>query len=195
MTDLIVDGLVTRRSVAVELGPCDRPELLGPALRTYLEGITRLVRQADLPERAGLRFSCYQELVLKLGRPYRAGLLPAGARRGRMGYCYANTLALISDRPHLRYVEGFAMPWVDGSAGAPAYHCWAATAGGRVWDPTWPEPEHSAYFGVQFNLADVARFIALDEDTFGILETEHLIDSPLLRTGRLWPAETSHARR
>jgi hypothetical protein len=195
MTELIIGGLSYRAGFEIDLGPCDAPELLPAALRAYLAGMARLLREAPPAGfNDGTRFSCYEELVLELGRPMRSAPFPTRYRRGRPRYCYANTLALLSDQPGLRYVEGFAMPWQDGQAGEPTLHCWASNANGRVFDPTWPEPEHSAYYGLVFNLADVARFVALDEDTFGILATEYLIGSPLLTTGRLWPEGRRHER-
>lgn len=190
MTEIIVDGLIFPTDLDVDLGPCDRPALLPAALRTYLEGCAALARIA-LPEPpAGFRFRSHHELVLELGRPMHAAAgLPKAAPRGNLRYCYGNTLRLISHYPRLIYCEGYAMPWADGRAGEPSLHAWALTANGRVWDPTWPDPFNSAYFGIAFSPADVARFVNLDEDTFGVLATEHLIGSPLLRTGRLFPED------
>lgn len=189
MTEAHIDGLIIMTGEDVDLGPCDRPGLLPRALLTYLEGCTSVARSARFQEYLGSLYACYEELVLATGRPMTAARLPAAAPRGRMGYCYSNTLALISAYPRLRYVEGYAMPWVGDRAGRPSLHAWAINSNGRVWDPTWPDPESSAYFGLEMSLADVARYVNLDDDTFGVLATEHLIGSPLLKTGRLFPAD------
>lgn len=183
-----MDGLIFPTDLDVDLGPCDRPALLPAALRTYLVGCRALARIAMPEPLDGHLFRSHQELVYELGRPmFAAAKLPRAAPRGNLRYCYANTLRLIAYYPRLRYCEGYAMPWVDGRAGTPALHAWAVNSTGRVWDPTWPDPFTSAYWGIEIPLADVLRFNALDVDTFGVLATEHLIGSPMLRTGRLFP--------
>lgn len=187
MTDLVIDSLRIRTDVDVDLGPMARPADLQSGLRCYLEGLTRLAETQPQLSLPGYRYRVYEELVLDLGQPWTAATLPRKLRRGPMRHCYGNTLALVQRFPGLRYVEGFAIPWADGHVGRPELHCWAVNVNGRVWDATWPEPEHSAYFGVVFSREHVERFVNLDADTFGILATEHLIGSPLLRTGRLFP--------
>src|SRR5436190_8035194 len=183
MTDLVIDGLSIKTGIDVDLGEMACPAELPAALRCYLEGLTRLAETQPQLHRPGYRYRLYEALVLDLGQPWTAAPLPRSLRRGPMHYCYGTTLGLVQKYPGLRYVEGFAIPWADGHAGAPCLHSWAVNGNGRVWDATWPDPEHSAYFGMAFSRADVERFIHLDEDTFGILATEHLIGSPLLRTG------------
>lgn len=191
MTELILDGLILPTDVDVDLGELSSPADLPAALQRYLEGMRDLVRSESRLWTAGNRYPIYEALVLDQGRPMRAARLPAGVARGRLRYCYGNALSLVHRHQGLTYVEGFAIAWHDGRPGAPSLHAWAINANGRVWDPTWPEPESSAYWGLAFSRADVDRFVALDADTFGILATEHLIGSPLLRTGRLFPEGAS----
>lgn len=193
MTTLELDGLTIKTGVDIDLGELSTPAVLGEALRRYLDLMSELIAAAPGGWRDGWRdgwrFRCAEALVRELGQPWTAARLPASIERGRPRYCYGNTLALVNRRPGLRYVEGFAIPWHADGAGAPVLHAWAVNANGRVYDPTWPEPERSAYFGIAFDIAEVRRFCDLDDDTFGILATEHLIGSPLLRTGKLFPGD------
>jgi hypothetical protein len=187
MTTLEIDGLSIPAAVDVDLGELDHPAVLGVALHRYLTMVSDLIASAPRGWRDDWRFRCTEALVRELGQPWTAARLPAYIERGQPRRCYGNTLALVNRRPGLRYVEGFAIPWHVGEAGAPMLHAWAVNANGRVYDPTWPEPERSAYWGIAFDIAEVRRFVDLDDDTFGILGTEHLIGSPLLRTGALFP--------
>jgi hypothetical protein len=165
------------------------------ALRTYLERCDRAARQGGLAP--GYRYPCYESLVLEIGRPMEASLLPAVVGRGPLGYCYDNTLQLVRALPGLRYVEGFALP---AESPLPCYHAWAIDpASGEVWDRTWPRPERAAYYGIVFEPREVERFDGLGDDYLGILESEYLLGRPLLRTGRLFggtgPAPAGLARR
>lgn len=68
-----------------------------------------------------------------------------------------------------------------------------ARDGGTVWDPTWPEPEHSAYWGMVFERDEIQRYRAalaehgVSKREFAILELEWRIGAPLLRHGALFP--------
>lgn len=154
-------------------------------LWTYLENVGNMIGKAR--RRSGDRFACYEAVTLALGQPWEPAPL-RGIWPGQMKQCYHNTLTLIEAAPdQFRYVEGYAIPHIDGENFIPVPHAWAVDPEGRVWDRTWPEPEESAYFGIAFDWADVVRFNNLGPDYLGILGQEYLLGFPLLRTGRLFP--------
>jgi hypothetical protein len=159
---------------------------LQAALAAYLEGVSALAG-VPVPGARPRAYGNYEALVLDQGRPWTSHPLDRRAGPGIPNHCYANALLLTGRFPFLAYVEGYAIPTVDGRYGPPVQHSWAVDRRGRVWDNTWPEPEHSAYFGMVFSRVEVARFIEIDEETFGILPTEYLIGAPLLTYGRLFP--------
>lgn len=161
-------------------------------LLAYLRQLTAMHNARPVPP-DGRRYRSHEELILDRGRAWTPAPLGPGARRGQPRYCYFNTLELTARYPDLRYCEGYAVPMVDGWTGIPVVHAWAVDPDDRVWDPTWPEPERSAYYGMTFSRAEVARFLELSEDCFGILETEYRIGFPLLMVGRLFPTEADPA--
>lgn len=165
-------------------------------LETYLRGVAEsMAARRQTP----YRYASYEALVLDRGQPWPGTRLPRIAVRGPMKMCYDNTLRLVRAarrrplRLPLRYVEGYAIPWIDGRGYIPVQHAWAIDPDGDVWDPTWPEPERSAYYGIAFEWEEVERFDRLDPDALGILASEYLIECPLLRTGQLFPPDTEAA--
>jgi hypothetical protein len=162
---------------------------LDAELRQYLEGATAQLAVLRGPHLPPLRYGCYEALILAQGQPWVPARLPRRAPRGMMRHCYLNALNLSSRYPALRYVEGYAVPTINGETYIPVQHAWCVDRFDRVWDNTWPEPQHSAYYGMIFSREEVARFIEIDEETFGILPTEYRIGFPLLRTGRLFPED------
>jgi hypothetical protein len=160
-------------------------------LRRYLEATAGLLAKLRSPRLPPLRYACYEALILELGRPWAPARLPRRAPKGMIRHCYLNALNLSSRFSGLRYVEGYAVPTIGGETYIPVQHAWCVDRFDRVWDNTWPEPQHSAYYGMIFAREEVARFIEIDEETFGILPTEYRIGFPLLRTGRLFPEDDS----
>lgn len=161
------------------------PDESGAAfLARYLTTVTDLVATARGGSTLGPPYACYEHLVLALGRPSTAQALPPLARLGEPKKCYANTLALVRTLPALQYVEGFA--YHPGTQFVYP-HAWAVGTDGRVWDRTWEDAADCAYWGIPFASSDLERFDALGEDYLGIIESQYLLGSPLLRTGRLFP--------
>jgi hypothetical protein len=178
-----------------QLVAADPPGILGAALEFIAEQIR--ASRPDCPH----RYASFQELVLDKGRPYRAMPLPPLVMRGPPGRCYTNTIALVRDpllrmpselAPFLTYVEGFAIAFDSGLA---VHHAWAVDRHGQVWDRTWSDPEHAAYFGIPFDRDQLERFNALGEEYVGMLESDYLRRFPLLRTGELFPEEMPDAFR
>lgn len=167
-------------------------------LEHYLDAVSAGARVHAQTRPSQFKYACYEDLVRQRGRAWTSAQLPHGIRAGAMGFCYHNTLQLVARASGLlTYVEGYALPsFGDGEAGIPVQHAWAVDPFGNVLDNTWPYPHESAYYGITFERWEVARFIEISEDTFGILPTEYLLDFPLLRSGQLFPEEDApHASR
>jgi hypothetical protein len=164
-------------------------------LRQYLASVAALMDRMHPERRDGRRFTSYEALVLGLGRPFTAGSLPTPRRlRGPYRACYRNTFKLVHARPQLRYTEGYAIATIDDDfTGIPVQHAWAVDDAGRVMDPTWPDAGRSAYFGIEFDLADVSRHI-IRTNGAGVLAGDYLLGFPLLRTGRLFPDDASDSQ-
>jgi hypothetical protein len=97
----------------------------------------------------------FASFVLTHGREWRASPFDLPFGKGPPRACYQNSHAMLfadlcRKRPAgLTYVEGYAC---SGAVGFPfvTEHAWLVDADGNVVDPTWDDPEHSAYFGVPF---------------------------------------------
>ena len=158
-------------------------------LLRYLSGVAEMIHchRPARPRDQHRRFTSYEALVLELGQPWEPAPLPKGVRRGQMKACYENAARLVARRPALRYVEGYAIPQIDDFRGIAVQHAWAVDPEGRVVDPTWPEPERSAYVGLVFPTQDLGRFCALTRQHGGILPGEYRLGCPLLTHGVLFP--------
>jgi hypothetical protein len=162
-------------------------------LYLYLHSVSAMIA-ANHPDRvARMKYPSYEALILGEGRLWTPARLPRRAHQGYMRYCYLNALNLSATWPELRYVEGYAVPVIAGETFIPVQHAWCVDRFDRVWDNTWPEPQASAYYGMVFTREEVARFIEMDEETFGILPTEYRIGNPLLSHGKLFPGGADHA--
>lgn len=162
-------------------------------LRDYLVNVAAMIAQNHPDRVARMKYPSYEALILGEGRLWVPARLPRRVRPGMMRYCYFNALNLSQNYPDLRYVEGYALPVIDGQTLIPVQHAWCVDRFDRVWDSTWPEPGVSAYYGMVFTREEVARFIDMDDETFGILPTEYRIGNPLLSHGTLFPGGPDHA--
>lgn len=96
--------------------------------------------------------------VVKYGRSYVPAALPADIRPMPLGRCYYNAYLLAKRRQSRGYfyVEG----WATNKNGDAMQHAWCADSlGGRVIDPTFPDPFGREYFGVAFRLESVEPVI------------------------------------
>lgn len=154
----------------------------------YLEIHKRFrVRNGRLPE--GMNYYGVEDYLLERGRWFVPMPLPEGTTPGLPKQCFHNSLALARVRK-LRYIEGYALGVF------PVLHAWNADARGRVIDVTWTggrarAPLGTAYFGVEFPLAQVRRALK-DEST--VLD-DWRQGFPLLREPRTKGALTRHEDR
>lgn len=125
----------------------------------------------------------YGRFILEHGREWASQALPAGIRQGQVRRCFQNAQNLVFrselKRSGLTYVEGYACSGTL-SFWLPVHHAWAVDEEGRVVDPTWPDPEASAYFGVSFNTDYVRRTVAEARQPCAMIDN-HLNKWELLR--------------
>lgn len=106
----------------------------------------------------------FATFVLKNGREWTSSVYDLPSGRGVPRACYHNCQTLLfADMRRVKpqgfvYVEGYAC---SAAVGFPfvTEHAWLVDRDGRVIDPTWDDPEHSAYFGVPFK-SDYVREVA-----------------------------------
>lgn len=74
--------------------------------------------------------------IARFGKEYEPALLPADLKRGRVGWCFDNSIIQLTDpdlRKKYRYVEGIARATPDEPL---TLHAWL-TDGIHAFDPTW----------------------------------------------------------
>jgi hypothetical protein len=97
----------------------------------------------------------FATFVLEHGREWNSAVFDLPFGKGPPRACYHNSQAMLfSDMRRRRpvgfvYVEGYAC---SAAVGFPfvTEHAWLVDTDGNVVDPTWDDPQHSAYFGVPF---------------------------------------------
>jgi hypothetical protein len=150
-------------------------------IRDYLDQATTLQGTRRLTPR--IPYPNPEALVLGQGQLWTPIEPPFPWRRDRMRFCYYYALRFVLEMEGaMRYVEGYAFHPRNGDV---VPHAWAVDEQGRAWDVVWPKPGTCAYFGLVLPTADVLRFWEVDPECVGVLQREHLIGSPLLKTGRL----------
>jgi hypothetical protein len=84
-------------------------------------------------------FAPYRLLLLH-GEWFEPRVRPSEIPAGEKHFCFRNAFRLASERPGLRYIEGFGVS--VGFEGMPERHAWCADSQGRVFDPTptWADP-------------------------------------------------------
>jgi hypothetical protein len=144
-------------------------------VRQFLETIDSSVR--EIAQRNGAdpsQLLSFESIVLHLGRPWTAKRRPSCLRKMRDKMCYRNSWRVMIERPGLRYCEGYAM-----SAGLmiPVEHAWCVDQDDNVVDPTWREPQHAAYYGVEIpeDVLGCSMSIRKVFGFFGHPRTGHLI--------------------
>jgi hypothetical protein len=80
-------------------------------------------------------------LLLRHGEFHEPRHRPADVAPGEKKYCYRNAFRLASERPELRYIEGYGVS--AGFEGMPERHAWCVDRAGLVFDPTptWADPD------------------------------------------------------
>lgn len=108
--------------------------------------------------------------IIKFGKEYKPALLPPDLRRGRVGWCFDDSIIQLTD-PELRkkysYVEGIAR---STPAEPLVLHAWL-TDGEYAYDPTWyafglmnePRIMPAYYVGIEMPALDVMRFMSATE--------------------------------
>ena len=101
--------------------------------------------------------------VLAHGRAFKPVERPADIAPGTRHQPFLNAFALASERPQLRYHEGFTLArgWTD----QPNRHAWCVDPSGHAIDPTpgWAEPGgplRDCYLGVAIPLEFAAPYVA-----------------------------------
>lgn len=105
--------------------------------------------------------------IQKFGKEYIPALLPADLKRGRVGWCFDDSIIQLTDprlRQKYRYVEGLARSTPDEPL---VLHAWL-TDGVHAFDPTWwafgifkePRVVPGYYVGIEMPAMDVMRFMS-----------------------------------
>ena len=127
-------------------------------LLQYLEGMSALRRRCGPGARRGDR--SYEAVVLDRGQFWPGAPRPDGVPKMPPKLCFTNAFGLAQSRGW-SYAEGWATSVI------PVHHAWCLNDAGRVVDPTWEEPEQSAYMGLRLDL-DYVRTILLRSETWGV---------------------------
>lgn len=116
-------------------------------VRHYLELMDRMVvEMAGRHDSPPASMLCIESIVLKLGRAWTPKARPAGMRKMRNGLCYMNAYRIQVFDGGLRYVEGYA---ASPDSLIPVAHGWCVNEQDEVVDPTWKDPERTAYYGIE----------------------------------------------
>lgn len=148
-------------------------------IEQYLIAIETVRQTLNPPHREGYIYQSYEALLLDKGRsfPVPERARPVGMRKGRQGFCYANSFRLVwTDPTRYIYCEGKAAGVI------PVTHAW-------VWDreeacvieTTWKEPAE-CYYGLALEFGWASSQIGQSK-TWGILENDWLIGRPMLKEG------------
>lgn len=112
-----------------------------PKVRADVFRFVEMIARVSGPESSGA-------LLRDRGQHFRGAPLPRRVRRGIPQACYSNAFRLLgSIGVKHYYAEGYAMP---SSRFLAVPHAWIVTEDGTVIDPTWPDTEKCAYFGLAF---------------------------------------------
>lgn len=122
-------------------------------------------------------YNSVEDFTLKLGKEFKSApwILKESYHRRTPKECYANALHLAIVHQELTYVEGFC--YRDGLI--PIAHAWCVDDSGAVFDPTLPEPEEFAYFGVPFKTSFVTDYVQY-KGTYGVVD-DWMRKFPMLR--------------
>jgi hypothetical protein len=124
-----------------------------------------------------LKWSCFEEIVLKFGQKYEWQERPKGFRRGIPKQCFFNSTKLVLRRPDLIYVEGFACLK---SIAFPIHHAWCVRRGSnKVIDVT--PANFGTYWGIPFSTDYVRERWSKQPEGASLLD-DWENDFPLLRT-------------
>lgn len=104
--------------------------------------------------------------IQKFGKEYEPALLPTDLCKGRVGWCFDDSIIQLTDpelRKKYRYVEGLARSTPDEPL---VLHAWL-TDGLHAFDPTWwafdlqnkPRIVPGYYLGIEMPAMDVMRFM------------------------------------
>jgi hypothetical protein len=170
-----------------EVAPGPTRQMLEEGLETHLRAVAQMMARSYPARTRELAYTSYEGATLALGRFWTPQARPRRYGKGTERACFHNTLMLTVYHPRLRYVEGYALPTIRGDVGIPVQHAWAVDAQDRVIDVTWPEPEHSAYYGFVIEREDIAALVELDDTNWGVLGGDYRLDFPILRYGRVLP--------
>jgi len=103
------------------------------------------------------------KLLLAYGGYFEPRHRPEDIPIGEKHYCFRNALRLASERPDLRYIEGYGVS--QEFEGMPERHAWCADSDGQVFDPTptWADPDRplsvSLLWGISLPLDFVRPFV------------------------------------
>lgn len=137
---------------------------IAPRLLRLLDTVAAMVGSFGGPGRMGVSV----ELIAhRVGRPFHPAPLPGHVPRAVPMRCFENAANLAIRDPGLAYAEGVAL---DPGIPLPVHHAWVVDPGGRVVDPTWPDPERCEYIGIAFTRGQVARE-RRRTGRFGMLDT------------------------
>jgi hypothetical protein len=155
----------------------------------YLETITRAHKLWHRKPETPAWQRPIESLILEIGQAWTPQRLLRGVKPGPPKQCYASARQLVRRRTTLRYVEGFAL---GPESPLPVPHAWAATGDDRVVDPTWVDPERSAYYGVVIPLPSLqAMIVAAGQE--GFFGSDYRIGFPTLKLGRIPTADEIRA--
>lgn len=104
--------------------------------------------------------------IQKFGKEYKPALLPSDLHRGRVGWCFDDSIIQLTDpelRKKYRYVEGMARATPNEPL---TLHAWL-TDGIYAYDPTWwafdihkqPKEVPGYYCGIEMDAFDVMHFM------------------------------------
>lgn len=166
-------GRSTPRATSFDVAPGRQEEALAEMarfseacsdLREALSQFAALKRQVhpqgpmrDWPYRSS------EEFCLQLGRFWEPAPLPEKFETMLPKECFHNALLTAMMRKELTYVEGFVLAVI------PLHHAWLVDAAGKVFDPTLPDADRLAFWGVPFDTRFILNW-ATKKGTAGCLE-------------------------
>jgi hypothetical protein len=109
----------------------------------------------------GFVYAGIGDFLLRHGAWQQPQPLASHIRPGAPRQCFGNALAL-GRLKGLRYVEGYAIPVLDGKLLLPVHHGWNLDRDGNLIDSTWRSPG-LAYLGVEFSLGRAENAIWFDD--------------------------------
>lgn len=138
-----------------------------------MEKTCSIVNQCGRTGIGDAKYMCFEDFVLRAGRPWPLGRRPSYFRMGQIRQCYMNAARRALKWPdRYIYCEGYARGII------PVLHAWLVCPEGRVLDPTWPD-YGLEYFGVAIKHSYLLARLE-EQETFGLIDQpEH--KWPLLR--------------